>query len=473
MTQVNVGGPGISSLSAQLTLLSQRSAVLQTQSTDLENRMAALQAFANSLNTSNYLTAAQTQALIDQKTALPDRLKPTGKEITDCDTAVEDGWYWSRPAPLATLKGPPGSDTFFTKYYAESVGSPASVTLYSTVWDGVASTSLRYFKTLYNGSWSPWERTELSEAEVDAKVNAAINGLSLGDVEERARDAVGAALRIVEGELTNTTGGAYTVGQWQLRNGTIVVASGVAGTAPPLGWSRAVDDAVNTITLYHVVSAGGSYEPSTGLTGGTCFPPGAQVLMSDGTSKAIEAVAIGDLVWSPLGPETVNDAHTVTLGNRRLFRFAEDTTHAWSEEHAHWVRRGNDQRLWSMSVKHLMEEAKADAIIGLKDWNWPFEGQPDRTETFARADTTWVDRTPQHVRTADPDTRLHFVETKGGGLISVNGYLVGAGLDADEFDYHAFKMALPPAPPDENAALRAQVEALTRQMDALKAVVTS
>lgn len=39
-----------------------------------------------------------------------------------------------------------------------------------------------------------------------------------------------------------------------------------------------------------------------------CFPAGTPVLMADGSEKAIETVLIGELVWTPNGPERVTDA---------------------------------------------------------------------------------------------------------------------------------------------------------------------
>ena len=177
------------------------------------------------------------------------------------------------------------------------------------------------------------------------------------------------------------------------------------------------------------------------VIGSTCFPAGSLVLMADGTKKPIEEVAAGDLVWSPkLGADIVSDAHPTTLGARKLYRMNDDSLR-WSEEHSFWVDRGGDQRIWSMNVDMLIEEARSDAIIGLADWEWPFEGAPNAPEMFGREDGTFASRTPVRVRGAASTEKLYFVETRGGGLISVNGYIVGAGLDDDAFDYKAFKLS--------------------------------
>lgn len=171
----------------------------------------------------------------------------------------------------------------------------------------------------------------------------------------------------------------------------------------------------------------------------TCFPAGSLVRMADGSSKPIEEVAVGDLVYSPkLGADIVSDAHPTTLGSRKLFRMDDDSIR-WSEEHSFWIERAGEQRLWSMNVELLIEEARRGDIIGLSDWDWPFEGVPNTPENFARDDGSFVPKTPVRVRGADPSETLYFVETRGGGLISVNGYIVGAGLDESAFDYKAFK----------------------------------
>lgn len=172
---------------------------------------------------------------------------------------------------------------------------------------------------------------------------------------------------------------------------------------------------------------------------GTCFPAGSLVRMADGSRKAIQAVRVGDVVWTPTGTDVVSDSHATTLGDRKLFRM-EDHSILWSEEHSFWVDRDGDQRLWSMNVDLLIDEARSNHIIGLKDWDWPFEGAPERAEKFARDDGSFVPHTPVRVRGASKTELLYFVETKGGGLISVNGYVVGAGLDDDEFDYKSLKI---------------------------------
>jgi hypothetical protein len=107
---------------------------------------------------------------------LPQRLQALGQLITNCDTAVENGWYYSAPGPLATLKGPPSSDTLYTKYRVENITSTTSVTQYATVWDGVSATSYTYTRDLLNGAWSSWEKTGLTEAETIALIPGNLPG---------------------------------------------------------------------------------------------------------------------------------------------------------------------------------------------------------------------------------------------------------------------------------------------------------
>jgi hypothetical protein len=157
-----------------------------------------------------------------------------------------------------------------------------------------------------------------------------------------------------------------------------------------------------------------------------CFPPGAKVLMADGTEQAIETVKAGDAVMSVNGTLQIAVMSTSVLDNRKLLSFADG--HRWSEDHPHWTRDASGSEWW-WAANAEMWRASIVGPYGLLD------NSTMRTGTgfeFAH-----VDGWKTNVITEIPvpyDTVL-FMPITGGAPIIVDGYLVAGGINERIVNY--------------------------------------
>jgi hypothetical protein len=222
------------------------------------------------------------------------------------------------------------------------------------------------------------------------------------------------------------------------------LASGTAAAGTTTVYAR--EDHKHPFSVVSQATGSGplaSYSTSTGvltvdfgIPPGTCFPAGSMVLMADGTEKEISTVEAGDLVWSPNGPAVVEKLDITQLGKRTYWRMMDSSIY-WSDEHSFVVDRDGDIRLWSMNVDRLMEEADNNEIGGLDDWEWMYEGAARQGEFFLTTAGRKINA-PVRVRNgAKASLPLYLPMTANGELISVNGYIVGAGIDGSKCDYRA------------------------------------
>ena len=172
----------------------------------------------------------------------------------------------------------------------------------------------------------------------------------------------------------------------------------------------------------------------------TCFPAGSLVLMADFTWKKIEDVEVGDLVMSPTGVALIRQIDRPVLGNRRMFRMNDHSLY-WSAEHSFWVKRMHREWLWTLDPDALAREAAAGDIGGVKDFTTLFIGTDGKPELFAKWDSEnggcWEANHPVLAREYDdrPDLPLYLPLTENGELIIVNGFVVGAAINEEKFEY--------------------------------------
>ena len=197
------------------------------------------------------------------------------------------------------------------------------------------------------------------------------------------------------------------------------VSSANGPLADTTSWTPIITFAAST------VSGGGS-----GGEIGTCFPAGAQVLMADLTTRSIETVAPGDLLWTPVGAQLCLELDTPLLGQRRMLGF-EDGSLLWSEEHALWARKNGREWFWSANPKMWQEEVQSGMIGGLRDNSTIMEGMGYQ---YAHI-TGWKSQTVVELDNFRSDTQLYLPRTSGWPIV-VDGYLVGAGVNEFEVNYH-------------------------------------
>jgi hypothetical protein len=160
----------------------------------------------------------------------------------------------------------------------------------------------------------------------------------------------------------------------------------------------------------------------------TCFPAGSMVMMGDGSQKAIELLATGDMLMGPAGPTAVISMETPVLGSRKLLQFADG--HTWSEEHAHWTRdSASNQWWWSANADMWRHEVAAGAIGGLIDNSSIRTG-----DGYSYAHIDGWKAQQYRVVDASPSLQLYTPITDGTPII-VDGYLVGAGVNEYGYDY--------------------------------------
>ena len=169
--------------------------------------------------------------------------------------------------------------------------------------------------------------------------------------------------------------------------------------------------------------------------GCSCFPAGARVLMADGTERLIQFVAPGDWLMGADGrPVQVRHVDRPLLGHRRMMAFA-DGSQIWSEEHGFWTRdAAGAEWWWSANPDQWRFEADTGHIGGLRDNASMRAG--DGFE-FAHMNG-WVGQMIVEAEGFGPDTQLFLPRTDGVPII-VNGYVVGAGVNEDGYDYASLR----------------------------------
>lgn len=169
--------------------------------------------------------------------------------------------------------------------------------------------------------------------------------------------------------------------------------------------------------------------------GCSCFPAGARVLMADGAERLIQFVRAGDWLMGADGqPVQVRYVDRPLLGERRMMAFA-DGSQIWSEEHGFWTRdAAGGEWWWSANPEQWRYEAETGHIGGLHD---NASMRAGNGYEFAHVDG-WVKQAVVETVGYGPDTQLYLPRTDGVPIV-VNGYVVGAGVNEDGYDYRAFR----------------------------------
>jgi len=159
-----------------------------------------------------------------------------------------------------------------------------------------------------------------------------------------------------------------------------------------------------------------------------CFLPGNRVAMADGTAKAIETVAAGDVVMTMTGPAKVNAVKTTLLGMTRKVievRGVGDETLIMTDDHPLWVSRktasGERHESWgTYNLHHMMYEMRDSGGAPLQDALVPLWF--DIPEQVAHV-SGWL-----HVRPIfhhlSPETEVFHLITEGATSYIVEGFPV-------------------------------------------------
>ena len=167
----------------------------------------------------------------------------------------------------------------------------------------------------------------------------------------------------------------------------------------------------------------------------SCFPAGARVRMAGGTECPIERVQPGDWLMGADGrPVQVRYVDRPLLGERRMMAFA-DGSQIWSEEHGYWTRdAAGAEWWWSANPDQWRIEAETGHIGGLRD-----NASMRAGDGYAFAHMIgWREQAVIEVEGYGPETPLYLPRTDGVPIL-VNGYVVGAGVNEEGFDYKAFR----------------------------------
>lgn len=181
-----------------------------------------------------------------------------------------------------------------------------------------------------------------------------------------------------------------------------------------------------------LTSVAGQWQFDTCAT--SCFPAGALVLMADGSQQLIEHIMRGDVLMGADGnPVVVQDVDRPILGDRRMMAM-EDGSLFWSEEHACWTKdHSGKQWWWAANPERWRWEASIGHMGGLRD-NATLRGGDGFA--FAHLDG-WKGFEVHEADGFGPETQLYLPRTNGVPII-VNGYVVGAGVNQDAFEYEEF-----------------------------------
>jgi hypothetical protein len=158
--------------------------------------------------------------------------------------------------------------------------------------------------------------------------------------------------------------------------------------------------------------------------------------MADMSWKAIEAVKVGELMWSTDDPVACVEEYVTRLGDRKMITF-DDQSLFWSEEHAFWTRdMMGDQWWWSYNADMWRWEVETGVIGGLLD-NYSIRNGEIALE-YAHIDGWKLQKSQVAVGDFHEYTPLYLPMTDGAPIV-VNGYLVAAGVNEKNFDYTTIK----------------------------------
>lgn len=288
-----------------------------------------------------------------------------------------------------------------------------------------------------------------------SNMNRCFEGLSLdtGDVTRNSwfwsYRVVRLVVNISNGVVTRHKYGVYgSRGNWTTERTSLraeiavggITQHGASGVFERIGWGCSATFRLTLSSPWgnrgdrSLVTAEGISIPGSCDSSASCFPAGALVLMADGSQQLIEHIMRGDVLMGADGnPVVVQDVDRPVLGDRRMMAM-EDGSLFWSEEHACWTKdHSGKQWWWAANPERWRWEASIGHIGGLRD-NATLRGGDGFA--FAHMDG-WKGLEVHEADGFGPETQLYLPRTNGVPII-VNGYVVGAGVNQDAFEYEEF-----------------------------------
>ncbi len=192
------------------------------------------------------------------------------------------------------------------------------------------------------------------------------------------------------------------------------------------------------------VTATNSCSSASGSSSWFCFLAGSLVRMADGSDKAIEDVAVGDMVVGAFGEvNPVLALHRSKLGTQRIININND--HKATENHPHI---SSDRKFYAANISklenntygraHIVIDSAGDKVVmmlhGLN------KGRVQQLEIGIMLQTISGARLLESLEyeTMSPDTDLYNLVVGGSHTYNVDGYAVTGWPREDDFDYDAW-----------------------------------
>ena len=239
----------------------------------------------------------------------PSGFAATATTVTDCNSAITNGWYQFAPGAANSPQPVSGIDQLGAMNVHASSGTYVKQTVYYIAF-GNANDSYRYVRWMIAGTWSAWTKCVETRAEADARY-ALLSGSNLtGRL---------ATIASVIADWNNAVTNGYFMGQTTTNNPLgsdtrwwlgYVVNHGSAGYCRQIVW-----DFVNSRNVYSRSQIGGAFQAWVQIGGvdGVCWHNDNKASASDyrvGTAtKGIDVAT----AWSAAGLVTLADAATISV----------------------------------------------------------------------------------------------------------------------------------------------------------------
>lgn len=120
-----------------------------------------------------------TDWVVANQYTLPSRLNGGGQQVTNWNDAVDNGFYWSAPGgalnvPTIAIEALPTVTAKYVYGIAQQAGANTRVEQIVAAWDGSAAQSETYSRTLADGTWSAWQKRNLTSAEISTLITNAL-----------------------------------------------------------------------------------------------------------------------------------------------------------------------------------------------------------------------------------------------------------------------------------------------------------
>lgn len=179
----------------------------------------------------------------------------------------------------------------------------------------------------------------------------------------------------------------------------------------------------------------------TGDASCTCVPAGTLILMEDFSQKKIEEIQIGEkVIGLDNKPHTVTQLDLTHLGGRSLLKFTDGSLR-WSEEHLMWTKFKDGHEYWGtwgmgQYLRELEMPPTEYPAYGLRKRLPDLCYQPNTQ--FAHVDG-WRTQNVVVDHSGYNEMLLYNLVTDGHGSMIANGYVIGAFVSDENYDFNAVK----------------------------------